>query len=265
MNSTATAGQRRTRVPGDVPYYVEHPTFSEENAVQDYGGPPEERDFSSSYMPDEITRDSAKRMHYAAYRMAQAASSAQRRRWRQVYLAHRDSIVTGNRKLIFRAVQRWKPPESVAEDMMSDCQIVLIQSVTAYNPWIGVRFSTYAFTCLMRALSRLSQRHAADRFAHSTPLSALADGEPADLGSAEAPMPGLRAFDEYFRADHTLLSAREKMVLVRRFSLDDRVRSGTLEQVGRELGLSKERVRQVQASAIEKLRRVMLVAESREC
>jgi DNA-directed RNA polymerase sigma subunit (sigma70/sigma32) len=35
-------------------------------------------------------------------------------------------------------------------------------------------------------------------------------------------------------------------------------KSGTLEQVGRELGLSKERVRQVQASALDKLRKALL-------
>ena len=37
-------------------------------------------------------------------------------------------------------------------------------------------------------------------------------------------------------------------------ALDDQARAGTLELVGRELGLSKERVRQVQAGALEKLR-----------
>ena len=47
-------------------------------------------------------------------------------------------------------------------------------------------------------------------------------------------------------------------MLLRRFSLDERAKSGTLEQVGRELGLSKERVRQVQASALGKLRKALL-------
>ena len=46
-------------------------------------------------------------------------------------------------------------------------------------------------------------------------------------------------------------------MLIRRFRLDDRQKAGTLEQVGKELGLSKERVRQVQTTALDKLRMVL--------
>jgi RNA polymerase sigma factor (sigma-70 family) len=147
------------------------------------------------------------------------------------------------------------PAATWVDDMTGDCHIVLIQAVAAYNPWLGIRFSTYAFTCLMRALSRLSQRHTADRLSKSLPLEALPDGEPRD--SAEQSASHLPYVDEFLRESHELLSSREKEVLSRRFSLDVQTKSGTLEQVGRELGLSKERVRQVQASALDKLRKAL--------
>jgi RNA polymerase primary sigma factor/RNA polymerase sigma factor len=204
-------------------------------------------------MPDETTRDFARRMHYSAWRAAHAEPD-ERARWQAAYLHFRDRIVLGNRKLIYRAVRRWMPPSAYADDMVGDCQIVLIQAVAAYNPWLGIRFSTYAFTCLMRALSRLSQRHASDRLSRSLPLESLPDGEPRDLSTEDLPTTRLARIDELLREGHDLLSSREKRVLVRRFSLDDQARPGTLEQVGRELGLSKERVRQVQASALDKLR-----------
>ena len=178
--------------------------------------------------------------------------------WRRQYYAFRDRIVLGNHKLIYRAVRRWSPPAVWADDMVGDCQIVLIQAAAAYNPWIGIRFSTYAFTCLMRALSRLSQRHAADRLSKSLSLEVLPDGEPRDFDAPETPWSRLQRIDEFLRDGHDLLSPREKQVLSRRFCLDERVQSGTLEQVGRELGLSKERVRQVQASALGKLRKALL-------
>src|SRR5262249_27254188 len=173
------------------------------------------------------------------------------------YFRHRDRVVIGNHKLIYRAVGRWMPPSQWADDMTGDCQVVLIQAVAAYNPWLGIRFSTYAFTCLMRALSRLSQRRSADRLARSLPLEALRDGEPRDL-AGESPGARLPRIDEFLKDNHRLLSSREKLVLMRRFSLDDQPKAGTLEQVGRELGLSKERVRQVQASALTKLRKALL-------
>lgn len=259
MTPATPNDSRKQKASGNAPYHVSHPSFDQPDAERSFG-PAEfgREDFTSSHMPDDRTRDLARRMHYAAWRSVHAPDERGRRSWRSAWLDFRDRIVIGNRKLIYRAVRRWMPPPSYADDMIGDCQIVLIQAVAAYNPWLGIRFSTYAFTCLMRALSRLSQRQASDRLARSMPLETLPEGEPCDLESDDTGGPGAARIDEFFRETNGLLSHREKRVLVRRFSLDDRAGGGTLEQVGRELGLSKERVRQVQASAIGKLRKALL-------
>ena len=97
----------------------------------------------------------------------------------------------------------------------------------------------------------------------SAPLESLPDGEPRDRASMEHSPSHLPYIDEYLRESHGLLSSREKEVLTRRFSLDVQTKSGTLEQVGRDMGLSKERVRQVQASALSKLRTALLEEGSR--
>ena len=258
MSTASKGGTRKQRSDADNPCYVSHGSFGQPGAEEVYApGPGDEEGLTAGHMPDEVTREYARRMHYAAYRVARAEDAGERQRWRRAYLGWRDRVVLGNRKLIYRAVQRWTPPAALAEDMAGDCQVVLIQAVAAYNPWLGVRFSTYAFTCLMRALSRLAQRHASDRLARWLPLEALPDGGPCDADSEEPPTARLRRIDEFLREGHGLLSARERHVLVRRFRLDEQARAGTLEQVGRELGLSKERVRQVQASALGKLRKAL--------
>ena len=49
------------------------------------------------------------------------------------------------------------------------------------------------------------------------------------------------------------LNPRERRVLQLRFGLDDG-RSRTLEEVGREFGVTRERIRQIEAKALRKLR-----------
>ena len=58
--------------------------------------------------------------------------------------------------------------------------------------------------------------------------------------------------EEVARALGTL-SERERRVLQLRFGIDDG-RSRTLEEVGREFGVTRERIRQIEAKALRKLR-----------
>jgi RNA polymerase sigma factor (sigma-70 family) len=241
-----------------LPNYVFHSTFElTEHAPAFAHDAFDSANFDAQYMPDEVTRDHARRMHYAAWRAHQAGTPRQRAVWIKRHTQLRDRIVLGNRKLVYRAVRRRLSVAHRADDMISECHIVLIQAVAAYNPWLGIRFSTYAYTCLVRALSRLAQRLAADWLARSLPLEALPEGGPKDH-EEELMSTGIPRLDEYLRDDHPLLSSREKAIIQRRFCLNEPNDLRTLEQVGRELGLSKERVRQVQASALGKLRKALL-------
>ncbi len=250
---------RRANREAGLPNFVFHPSFESGDAAEVFHPKHAQThsDFEIRYMPDEVTRDYARRMHYAAFRMSVAPSNRELRRWQQIYFDLRDSIVLGNRKLIYRAVRKRMAMSHLADDLIGDCQIVLIQAVAAYNPWLGIRFSTYAYTCLVRALARMSQRLSTDWLARSMPLETLADGEPGTRDELEMSSHGYPRLDEFFREDHPLLSHREKVILKRRFRLNDDADSQTLEKVGKELGLSKERVRQVQATALGKLRKAL--------
>jgi RNA polymerase primary sigma factor len=212
-------------------------------------------------MPDDVTRDCTRRMHYAGWRAARAAHQREAARWRRRYFDCRDRIVLGNRKLTFRAVRKWGVPPQFADDVAGECQLVLIRAVAAYNPWLGVRFSTYAFTCLMRALSRLTQRQAADRLARSLPLDALLGGDPCYVAADTPSAPDADRLHNFLREGNGLLTSREKTVLVRRYCLADG-RAETLSEVGSELGLSKERVRQLQSVALGKLQAALLAEAS---
>ena len=270
MNATVTPAivdrttTRRAARTATLPSYIVHDSFAAKDALRQYD--PAEllenpNDFADRYMPDEITRQHARHMHYAAHRTHSARTPKELARWQRHYLDLRDLIVLGNRKLIYRAVRRRLATPNRIDDMIGDCHIVLIQAVAAYNPWMGIRFSTYAYTCLVRALSRLAQRLSTDWLSRSMSLEAFPDGEPRGRTQPESHSAGQFRIDEFLRGEHPLLSPREKMILARRFSMGDDPADQTLEKVGKALGLSKERVRQVQASALGKLRKVLAVPE----
>ena len=61
-----------------------------------------------------------------------------------------------------------------------------------------------------------------------------------------------------------VLNEREKRVLEMRFGLGDR-QVLSLEQIGRELELTRERVRQIEAQALRKLRDPEVSARLRDC
>jgi RNA polymerase primary sigma factor len=50
------------------------------------------------------------------------------------------------------------------------------------------------------------------------------------------------------------LSVREEKIIKMRFGLDDDEREHTLEEVGRSFALTRERIRQIEAKALRKLR-----------
>jgi RNA polymerase sigma factor (sigma-70 family) len=259
--ATPTQTVSLTRSAGPA-HGIEHDSFAEPGAQAEYDPRPALRgasEYAIGYMPDEVTRDFGRRMHYAAYRAKRAVRARDRNFWQTVYYQLRDRIVLGNQKLVYKAVRYRKAWQLRSDDLIGEGHVVLINAVERYNPWLGVRFSTYAFTCLVRALVRLTRKRIGleQRFqthgtmsSETTPFGAMPEDRTNDLPFD---------LDHYFQSNHPLLSDREKLVLQLRFGLGEQVEALKLELIGARLGLSKERIRQVQVSALTKLREAVVV------
>lgn len=244
-----SSGQQAVRL-------IHHESFLLADAERIYGPGSDVADAENraGYMPDELTRDCCRRMHYAAFRMHGATNSRVRSRWKRRYFALRDRVVLGNHKLIFRAVSK-RNSEHHTDDLIGECYLVLIRAVAAYNPWFGVRFSTYAFTCLLRALSRLGRRLQTLDALHRS-LSAEMTSSIEDRSIPEPDETDWTRIHSYLRRESSLLTPREKTVLKRRYAARNAI--PTLSELGEEMGISKERVRQIELSAVGKLRQALL-------
>jgi RNA polymerase sigma factor (sigma-70 family) len=95
------------------------------------------------------------------------------------------------------------------------------------------------------------QRHHSERYrtGHGELLEHVASPMPEEHESDY--LPAVRATLERMLGT---LDGRERSILRQRFGLDEHREPQTLEQIGRRFGVSKERVRQLEARAMKKLR-----------
>jgi RNA polymerase primary sigma factor/RNA polymerase sigma factor len=130
-------------------------------------------------------------------------------------------------------------------DLVSDGNMVLMRTVDSFDIHLGNRFSTYVTFSLMREFAR----DRADRRTWASNQLAV------DLADSRAES----ASEDVARRDEVgkllaRLEPREQEILAAHFGLRGRGAGMTYVNVGRELGLSKERVRVIEMRALEKLR-----------
>jgi len=170
----------------------------------------------------------------------------------------RERLVDANLGLVYELIRRSRFTNVDNDDLVSDGLYALLQAAEAFNPWKGYRFSTYACNAILRAFVRRSmaetkrRNHAPASF---DPLLESGDtmAEQRESDSALYAERLSRLIDEG-GAD---ISETERFVLARRFPMTRNRKRSTLEEIGRAISVSKERVRQIQNGALEKLREAM--------
>lgn len=198
-------------------------------------------------------------LHTCAYRASrkegrQAISDEERSEWARRWQQIREYIVEKNMGLVYSMIARFGSRNVDEDDMLSDALFALARAVDRFNPWRGYRFSTYACNVIARALMRRGKQesHYRKRF----PVQHDASFERPDRSPDDQT-------DLYVERLHRALSQNlgeltdlESRILAQRFPAqrEDRL---TFQEIGDTIGLSKERVRQIQNIALGKLRDVL--------
>jgi RNA polymerase sigma factor (sigma-70 family) len=165
----------------------------------------------------------------------------------------RDYLIEQNLGLIYSIGSRFRSRDVEWDDVRGEAFHALVRAVEGFNPWFGFRFSTYACNAIRRALIHLGRKATQHRFRFPV------GHDPAFEQPIEVDTDSDLYLDRLTRVlDHNLaeLTDREVMILDRRFPRDGGA-AMTLGEVGEAIGLSKERVRQIQKKALSKLREVL--------
>ena len=166
----------------------------------------------------------------------------------------KNRIIQANLRLVVSIAKRFASRENPLFELVSDGNITLMRAVEKFDFARGFRFSTYATWSLNRAFARgvPQQRRQRQRFGSLDrhPLDLAADDR-ADVLVAQA-----EQVSRYTRVRQMLhiLNDRERHIIISRFGLDEGAVPATCRQLGDELGVSKERIRQIELRALEKLR-----------
>jgi RNA polymerase primary sigma factor len=162
----------------------------------------------------------------------------------------KNAILRANLRLVVSVARKHLRTGVSLMELISDGNITLMRAVEGFDIHRGHRFSTYATLALMKGFARSVPQMLAAKRGTSTAdhvLDAVPDRRDAMAGNHMADR-------EHVGVLLAQLNDRERSVLSAHYGLG-RDSAATYEQLGEQLGLSKHRVRQIEKSAIAKLRR----------
>ncbi|QOJ14609.1 MAG: sigma-70 family RNA polymerase sigma factor [Planctomycetia bacterium] len=165
----------------------------------------------------------------------------------------KNQIVQANLRLVVSIAKRHSSPLTDFFETVSDGNISLMRAVDKFDFTRGFKFSTYGSWAIIRNFARTipEQRYRRERY--QTGREELLESTaslPLDEAENES-VPAIRSLLERMMGT---LDDREREILRHRFGLEGGGQPQTLEQIGRRFGVSKERVRQLEARAMQRLR-----------
>ncbi len=170
-------------------------------------------------------------------------------------VATKNLIIRSNLRLVVSIAKRHVGPVDNFFELVSDGNMSLIRAIEKFDYARGNKFSTYATWAIMKNFARTipDEIKRRDRFrSGGDDMFSATEDVRSDVFEQESAQTQREA------QIHRILGRlddREQKIIIRRFGLQRGLEPRTLKEVGVEMGVTKERVRQIEARALSKLKK----------
>jgi RNA polymerase sigma factor (sigma-70 family) len=211
------------------------------------------------------------RLNYARYRMSCVLEACRHKRltlkaaqellwWHAQVEAGRAEIIQANLPLVLAMAKRTRLGNIDYAELISEGNMALLRSVDKFDCSRGFKFSTYACRAILKSFSRVAMRTSRYRGRFPTEFDpSLEKSDYQEQQRTDVEFDCVEELRTILSKNSADLNEVEVKVIQARFAISQAVAGEpeapkTLEQVGLMIGVTKERVRQIQNRALAKLR-----------
>jgi RNA polymerase primary sigma factor/RNA polymerase sigma factor len=168
----------------------------------------------------------------------------------------KNQIVQANLRLVVSIAKRHVNATDDFFSLVSDGNMSLIRAVEKFDYARGNKFSTYASWAIMKNFARTIPEEFKHRDRYRTTSDEMFGATPDERGDHVEQEHAQMLREQQVEKILAGLDERERKIIISRFGLDHRREPLTLKEVGEEMGVTKERVRQIEARGLSKMRQL---------
>lgn len=186
-----------------------------------------------------------------------------------------NKLIEANLRFVIVIARQYQGKGLSMEDLVSEGNMGLMKAASRYDATRGLRFVNYAVVFIRRQIEKALDKESAEQRVES-----MRDGQTrsvdAPLGSkanvsllsvlvnADSPMADQRVYDanlaEAIEQALTELNERERAVINAYFGIgEERM---TMAEIGEQMGLKRERVRQIRDRATRRMRKIIAIRKA---
>jgi RNA polymerase sigma factor (sigma-70 family) len=170
--------------------------------------------------------------------------------------AIKDMLISSNMRLVVAIAKRHAAQADNFFELLSDGNMSLIRAVEKFDYSRGNKFSTYASWAIMKNFARSIPEEKRRRERYVTGHEEMFEAAPDTRSDEQEVVSSVEQTKHRVNRLLEYLEPRERQIIRMRAGLDNYSEGMTLEEIGQQLGITKERVRQLNVRIMNKLRHI---------